>query len=95
MRRLREVFWDQYEVVNCQNRYHGLHFKSTRGANQSGLISPTLFNIIVDNVVRNSLALMVEDQLVAQEVLGLTVGSCLVLFYTDYGMVVLRDPEWL
>ena len=37
--------------------------------------------------------LMVEDQLLAQE--GLAVGRCLGLFYSDDGVVVSWDMEWL
>ena len=55
----------------------------------------TLFNLIVDNVVRDWLALAEEDELVSQKGLGLAVGRCLGLFYTNYGMVGLRDLEWL
>ena len=38
---------------------------------------------------------MVEDQLVAQEGLGLVVGKFLGLFYASDGMVGFLDPEWL
>ena len=51
MCRLLEVFWDQKEAVTCQNRYHGLNFRANRGINQGGIISPTLFNLIVENAV--------------------------------------------
>ena len=37
----------------------------------------------------------VKYQLVSQEGLGLRVGGCLGLFYVDYGVVGLRDPEWI
>ena len=56
---------------------------------------PTLFNPKVDNVVQKWLAMMVEDQLVAKYRLGLVVGRCLVLFYSDNVMVRLWDPEWI
>ena len=49
---LLAVFWDQQKVVTRQNGYHGPHFKATRGDTQGRLITPTLFNLIVDNVVR-------------------------------------------
>ena len=45
-----EVFWNQQEVVTHQNSYHNQHFKETQGTNQGGLILPTLFNFIVNNV---------------------------------------------
>ena len=46
-------------------------------------------------VVRNWLALTVEDQLVDQEGLGLSVGSCLGFLYVNNGVVGSRDPQWL
>ena len=46
-------------------------------------------------MVRNWLALMVEDHLVAQEGLGLAVGRCLGLFYADDIVVGSQYPEWL
>ena len=88
MCRLLAVFWDQQEVVTCQNG-------SNYGTNQGGLISPTLFNLIVDNVLHNWLALLVGDQLVSQEGLGLAVGRCMGLFYAKNIIVLLRDPGWL
>ena len=95
MCKILEVFWDYQEFVTRQNGYHGFHFKATRGNTQGGIVSPTIFNLIVDNVVRKWLALMVEDQLVAQDGLGLAVGRCLVLLKTNDGMMGSRDPEWL
>ena len=56
---------------------------------------PTLFNLIVDNVVRKCLALTVEDQLVSKEGLGLALGRCLGLFYAKARVVGSWDPEWL
>ena len=50
---------------------------------------------MVDNAVRKWLELMAEDNLVAKEVLGLALWRYLGLFYTDDGVVVLWDPEWL
>ena len=67
MYRLLEVLWYKKEVFTHQNGHHGPHFRSTRGTTQGGLISPTLFDFIVDNVVCNWLTLMVEDQLVMHE----------------------------
>ena len=52
MCRLLAVFWDQQEVITRQNRYHGPHFKATKGTTKGRLIYPTLFNFIIDSVVR-------------------------------------------
>ena len=92
MCRVQVVFLDQQEVFTRQNRFHGPNFKTTRGNTQDGLISPTLFNLMVDNVVLNWLALMLEDPLVTQEGLGLVLWRCLGLLYAGNIMVVLLDP---
>ena len=77
-----------------KNGYHGPHLQVTRGTTQGGLISPTLFNLIVDNVVRNWLALAVEDELVTHKGLELEVVRCLGLFYANSGMVGSQYTEW-
>ena len=55
----------------------------------------TLFNMVVDNVIRTWLAMTVEDQRVAHYGLGEISGRCLGVFYDDGGMVVSQDPDWL
>ena len=84
--RLLAVFWDQKEVFTRQNGYRGPNFNANMGTTQVGLILPTLFSLIVDNVVRNWLVMMLEDQLVAHKGLGLEVGGCMGLFYADNGV---------
>ena len=95
MCRLMATFWEQQEVFTRQSRYHGPHFRATREITQGRLISPPMFSFIVDNVVRNWLVMTVEDQMIAQDVLGLVVGRCLELVYTYDRMVVLRNKEWI
>ena len=62
---------------------------------QGGIVSPSLFNVVVDNVVRTWLEMTVEDQLVAHEVLGLNMGICVGFFYAYNGMIRTWDSEWL
>ena len=80
-------FWEQKEVVTQKNGYRGPHFQATRGKTQGGLISPTLFNMVVDNVVCNWLYMMVEDKLVSHEGLVLAVGRGMGIFYVNDGLV--------
>ena len=91
MCRILEVFWDQQEVVTHQNGYHVPHFKENWGTTQGGLISPTLFNLIVNNTVKNWLSMTVEYQLVAYKRLGLDVGRCMGLLYADNIVLGSRD----
>ena len=58
-------------------------------------MSPTLFNLVVENVIRTWMTMTVEDQRVAHDGLGETVGRCLGVFYANYGMVGSHDSDWL
>ena len=51
---------------------------------------PTLFNMVVGNVVHNWFFLMVEYGPLIHNGLGQTVGQILGLFYTDDGLLVSR-----
>ena len=93
--KLLETFWYHQELVTRHNRYHGPNFKATWGTTQGGLISTTLSNMVVDNVVQTCLAMTVKYQVVAQEGLGLDVGRCLVVFYADNVMFVTWESDWL
>ena len=58
---------------------------------QGGVVSLTLFNMVVDNIIRTWLDMTVEDQRVDHDGLGETVGRLLVVLYADGGMVISRD----
>ena len=90
-----ETFWECQKLVPSQNDFHWPSFPVMRGTTQGGLVSPTLFNVVVDSVIRTWLAIKIEDQRVAQYILVETVGRCVVLFYADNCMVGSRNPDWL
>ena len=92
---LFETFWECHQVVPRQNGFHGSDFPATRGTPQGGIVSPTLFNVVVDNVIITWLAMTVEDQRVAHDGLEETVGRCLGFLYADDGMVGSGDSDWL
>ena len=77
------------------NGFHGPSFPSTRVTMQSGLVSTTLFNLVVYNVIRTWLAMTMENQRVAHFGLVETVGRCLGVLYAYDGMVVSQEPDWL
>ena len=62
---------------------------------QGGLILTTFFNLIVYNMIRNLLAMTTDYQLVAQDGMRLAARGCLVLLYTNNGVVGSHDPEWI
>lgn len=52
IRRVLVAFWDNHFVVPRQNGYYGRSFRAFCGVIQGDPVSPTLFNILVDAVVR-------------------------------------------
>ena len=62
-----ETFWDHQQVVPRQNGSHGPALPATRATTQGGLVSLTLFNVVVCNVIRTWLVMTVEDQRVAHD----------------------------
>ena len=80
-------FLAHQEVVTRQNGYHIPNFTATGETPQGGLISLTLLNVVVDNVVHMWMIMTVEDQAVVQECLGLNGGRCMVVFYANDDMI--------
>ena len=61
--------------------------------NQGGLVSSTLFNVVVENVIWTWLAMTVEDQRVAHDGMGEVARCCLGVFYANGDMVGSRSSE--
>ena len=92
---LLETFWSHQQVFPKHNLYHRSAFPATWVKTQGGLVSPTLFNLVVDYVIRKLLTMTVGYHSVDHNGLGEAFGRCLGVFYTDYVMVGSRDPDWL
>jgi len=92
--RLLRQFWDQQQIVARQGGFYGDPFGATRGVTQGDIISPTIFNVVADAIVRYWLSLVVDD---GSEVdgLGMMVQEWLVLFYADDGLIASRNAKWL
>ena len=82
-------------MVNRKNGYHGPQFRATRGTTQGGLTSPKIFNVAVDNVVRNWLSMTVEYEAVIHDGLVHAVEMSIGVFYADNGLIGSSDLEWL
>lgn len=51
--RILRTFWDRLQLCPCQGGYYGRRtINSQRGVTQGGVASPTIFNIVVDAIVR-------------------------------------------
>ena len=51
LQRLLQCFWDEQAVVTKAGKFSGRLFGSERGVTQGEPVSPTIFNIVVDEVV--------------------------------------------
>ena len=76
-----------------QNTYHRPALPDTLGTTQNSLVYITLFNVVVDNIIRTCLAITVEDYRVAHGGLREAVGWCLGVFYDDGSMVGSRYSD--
>ena len=99
-RRLLKNFWGKQWVVPRQAGYFGTPFKPTRGLTQGDIISPTLFNVVCDAIIRYWLFITTSDEdgdNVSNAMTGLSVRVVLqnALFYADDGEISSRNPEWL
>ena len=74
--------------------YYGPGFKGERGVTQGDPMSPTIFNVVVDVVVRHWFTLEVAEGETWGE-RGWEGRHQAALFYAEDGMVASSDPRWL
>ena len=93
-RRLLPTYWRRLTMVSRVAVYYRTAFVGERGVTQGDPLSPTIFNVVVDAVVRNWVTGMVEAAEAKGET-GREGRHQLELFYADDGMVVSSDPAWI
>ena len=74
--------------------YYGKGFKGGRGVTQGDPLSPTIFNVVVDAVVRHWVTIAVTEAEKRKE-RGREGRHQAAVFYADDGMLALSDPQWL
>ena len=62
---LLKFYWDNQCCVAKCGKYHGETFVPYPGATQGGVVSPTLFNLLVDAVVRKWWEDIMDDMIIA------------------------------
>ena len=62
---------------------------------QGGLVSPMIFNVEFDSVVRQWISLTLEDVAVIQDIMVHLLGRSLGVFYTHDSILGSRDLEWI
>ena len=88
-------FWERQQVVSKMGSYHGDAFQAERGVTQGDIVSPTIFNVVVDTIIRYWLTLVSDDGRDAVEGFSVQVRERQTLFYADDGFLASRSPEFL
>ena len=81
-------------MVSRAGGYYGASFKRAQVVTQGDPLSPTILNVVVDAVVRNWVAVIVEGA-EEQGERGKEGRHQNSLFYVEDGMVASSDPQWL
>ena len=85
-----KAFWDKAELACCASGYYGRIFKAWREVAQGGALSPTIFNLMVDTIVREWMRQLEEKGVDTEDVRQIV--AC---FYSDDGLIAARDPSTL
>jgi hypothetical protein len=94
MLHLLRSYWTQQKVVAWQSGYYGKPFEVGCGVTQGDVISPTIFNIIVDAVLHHWYSVVSPDP-TDTDALGTNILERLSLFFVDDGLIGSTDPQWL
>ena len=93
VRRLLWEYWRKSTMVARAGGYYGTGFKGERDVTQGDPLLPTIFNMVVDAVVRHWVTLAVEEAETWGE-RGWEVRHQGALFYAYKGMLASSDPRW-
>ena len=94
VRRMLPEYWDKTTMVARAGGYYGKGFKGGRGVMQGDPLSPTIFNVVVDAVVRHWVTIAVTEAEKRRE-RGREGRHQAALFYADDGMLASSKPQWL
>jgi hypothetical protein len=77
MCKLINNIWQHDTLVPKQSHYYGKPFKAYRGVRQGDIVSPTIFNIIMDAIIRNC----------EQKLKEISDEDIMLQFYADDGLI--------
>ena len=93
VRRMLREYWDKTTMVARAGGYYGKGFKGGRVVTQGDPLSPTIFNVVVDAVVRHWVTIAMAEAEKRRE-RGREGRHQAALFYADDGMLASSDPQW-
>ena len=91
LQRLIKRYWDGWRVVPRSRRYYGQKIQTGKRVTQRDLVSPTIFNIVVDTVVWETLREVCRPQ-EALHRMGWAMGEQNIVSYADDGRIAGRKP---
>ena len=74
--------------------YFGILFKGYHGVTQVDPLSPTIFNVVMDAVIRSWVAVVAPSE-DGTEKLGVSIKDLEVYFYSNRGLVTSTQTDWL
>ena len=86
LRRLLQRFWVDQVVLPKVERYYGRPFKTVRGVTQGYPLSPTVFNIMLNSVIRSVLIELCVPQ-ESHNRIGWETGKRKIILYADDGRI--------
>ena len=92
MRKLLREYWETTTMVARAGSYYEEGFKGGKGVTQGDPLSPTIFNVVVDAVVRHCLTIAAKEAERRGEQ-GREVRHQVALFYAEDGMLAPSDPH--
>ena len=92
--RILQTYWGRLSMVARAGRYYGGAFKGARVVTQGDPLSPTIFNVVVDVVVRYWVTMALAEA-AKQGERGNEGRHQYAIFYSDDGMVASSNPRWL
>ena len=81
-------------MVAKADGYFGHPFKGHRSVTQGNPLPPTVFNMVVDDIICHWVTVMTQTE-AGTGGLGLTIIDMAAYFYANGGLVVLTQPERL
>ena len=86
------MYWDRLTIFSRDGGYFGSLFKGYQGVTQGNHLSPTIFNLFVDAVIRHWVTVVTPIE-AGKGGLGMNIIDLEAYFYADSGLVASNQPE--